>query len=67
MFLHSVFCANLTLPVLPRFKKEMAKYIAAKKRLEDKLEKRRHAREEEFRGLGKHDGIYSTALKFAYN
>eukprot|EP01035_Chromulina_nebulosa_P023406 gene23406-30333_t len=35
-----------------RFKKEMAKYIAAKKRLEDKLEKRRHAREEEFRGLG---------------
>ena len=31
----------------------MAKYIAAKKRLEDKLEKRRHAREEEFRALGK--------------
>lgn len=64
-------CANLTLPVLPtRFKQEMAKYIAAKKRLEDKLEKRRHAREEEFRGLGKHYGIYCgcrTALKFAYN
>ena len=35
-----------------RFKKEMAKYMAAKKRLEDKLTKRRHAREEEFRGLG---------------
>jgi hypothetical protein len=35
-----------------RFKKEMAKYMAAKKRLEDKLAKRRHAREEEFRGLG---------------
>jgi len=35
-----------------RLKKEMAKYMAAKKRLEDKLTKRRHAREEEFRGLG---------------